>query len=270
MAVVTSLLSEAELHGLVDGHVDADRRPDILHRVASSPRDRERVASWQEQSDLIRDVFRGVENESLPSALNLRPPPHTLVPGNTVSWAARISPSSGDEAAIVIGKRSSKRRIIEMVVTTMVVAAGLAGAWTASTSSARAPAMALRGSLDETLARHAIAALSVKLPSSMAADAAAMPTTSIPDLTSFGFSFSAAEMRAGEPASMIFRYRNGAAEQIAVAVTRAPGEKLHALEARYDAFVWRAGPSAYAIAGSLDRDRLRAVAVSLRNAVLDD
>ena len=167
---------------------------------------------------------------------------------------------------------SSRWRFAEIALTTVVVVAGLAGAWTASTvaPSARGPTLTPRATLDEALARHAMAALSGKVPASVGAEAAAMPTTSIPDLTSFGFSFSAAEMRAGAPASMIFRYRNGAAEQIAVAVTRAPGANLRALETRYDAFVWRAGPSAYAIAGSMDRDRLRAVAVSLRNAVLDE
>ncbi len=63
-------VSEAELHGFVDGDIDCGRREAVEAFLAASPADAARVETWRRQNELIRAAFAPVETGawSLPLA----------------------------------------------------------------------------------------------------------------------------------------------------------------------------------------------------------
>jgi anti-sigma factor RsiW len=66
-------VSEAELHGFVDGDMDRGRREDVQNFLAASPGDAARVETWRRQNETIRAVFAPVETGPLPWSLPLAP-----------------------------------------------------------------------------------------------------------------------------------------------------------------------------------------------------
>jgi anti-sigma factor RsiW len=66
-------VSEAELHGFVDGDMDRRTREAVQAFLAASPEDAARVATWRRQNETIRAAFAPVETGSLPWSLPLPP-----------------------------------------------------------------------------------------------------------------------------------------------------------------------------------------------------
>src|ERR1700720_4146236 len=82
-------VSEAELHGFVDGDMDRGRREAVQAFLAASPGDAARVETWRRQNETIRAAFAPVETGPLPWSL-------PLAPGAEGVAAAR--PAAGGEA----------------------------------------------------------------------------------------------------------------------------------------------------------------------------
>lgn len=68
-----SPVSEAELHGFVDGDLDSGRREAVQLYLAVSPEDAARVETWRWQNETIRAAFAPVEEGPLPWSLPLAP-----------------------------------------------------------------------------------------------------------------------------------------------------------------------------------------------------
>ncbi len=66
-------VSEAELHGFVDGDMDRGRREAVQAFLAASPADAARVETWRRQNDTIRAAFAPVATGPLPWSLPLAP-----------------------------------------------------------------------------------------------------------------------------------------------------------------------------------------------------
>jgi anti-sigma factor RsiW len=66
-------VSEAELHGFVDGDMDRGRREAVEAFLATSPGDAARVETWRRQNEAIRSAFAAVETGPLPWSLPLAP-----------------------------------------------------------------------------------------------------------------------------------------------------------------------------------------------------
>ena len=250
-----SPLSDADLHGLVDGHIDPDRRAEVLRRAALSPRDRALIEAWQDQNDLIRAVFADAERELLPRALDMRTPPrlHTVL-------AAAVAPEAAKPA-------SRWRRAAGTAATVAAMAAGLAGSWYVSELPAegvRAPSANAPGE-ERMLADRTVAALAFGEPdaSASAVIAEPPPTSAIPDLSTAGFTFTGAEARGVPPKTVIFRYRNAIDERVAIGATRADGDDSEPVQ-RESGFTWHNGRIAFAIFGTVAPERLRVIAGSLR------
>ena len=250
----TSLLSDADLHGLVDGHVDPDRRADVLRRAAASPRDRALVEAWQDQNDMIRELFAGVEREPLPRSLDLRTPPQLhAIPLD------EVAPSP-------VAKPAGWRRFAMGAATLSFVVAGLAGSWYFSglpVDDTRTP-MARASGGERMLADRTVAALAFgELDATPAAVIAEPPPTDvIPDLSGGGFTFTGAEARDVAPRTVIFRYRNNLDERVAIGATRSAAGDSEPAQ-RDGGFTWRGRGVAYAIYGTVVPDRLRTMALSL-------
>ena len=272
----TSFLSEAELHGLVDGQIEAERRADVLRRAAKSVIDRERIEAWQGQAELIRAAFRGIDKEVVPPALDLQPPVRLLC--LPPALAARSEAADVAPLTVVVSDRPKMWRLAVAGLTVLVVGGGLfvtarvSGMWPSGHFAMQSKsAELLSGTVEDVLAGRTAGALAATLESSAPAKPVAMPTTSIPDLTSIGFTLSGAKSQVGELVSLVFRYRNAADEQIVIGVARAPGEWRQGVPGAFDdVVVWRVGGKAYAIGGTLRPDRLRAIAASLRDEAIEE
>ena len=251
------LLSDSELHGLIDGQIEVHQRADILRRAAASTVDRERIGSWRSQCELIRAAFQGVDREALPSSLDLRTPAklHALLP------------ALDDAPPIVIAKQRRGRLMLPSLAA-LVAAAGLATTWLAGGFTLATPEP---DTPDRALARR-VASGSAAGPAVL--PPSALPTATIPDLTSLGFALAGAELQAGEPTAMVFRYRNAAAEQITLGIARSDDARGTAATPRAapvgSALVWHAGLRTYALAGTMRPERLRILFPSVRDLSLDE
>lgn len=253
----TQVLSEADLHGLVDGHLDPDRRAETLRRAAASPRDRSLVETWQDQNDLIRAAFAGVEHEPIPSALDLRRP--TLL--HTVPLPAMASPTT------VVPPR---RRAARLAATSMMVVLGLASSWFVAGRPSGSPASVQQAASSDVgermLADRTESALAFgEVDPTMPSGAAELPPTStIPDLSSVGFTFLSAEARGVSPRYVVFRYRDSADGRVAIGMARTDGGDA-APARRETGYIWRSGHLGYAVFGTVSQERLHAIVGSLRN-----
>ncbi len=66
-------VSDAELHGFVDGELDRGRRGAVQAFLAASPADAARIAMWRRQNESIRAAFYPVETAPWPWSLPLAP-----------------------------------------------------------------------------------------------------------------------------------------------------------------------------------------------------
>ena len=266
MTTVHHRISAADLHGIVDGHLDADRRADILRRVAASAKDRALIEAWQGQNDLLRSAFRDVEREPLPTVLDLSRP-SSFTAGNS----AVPSDRRDDTRRAPPGRLRS--RLIAGAVVVFCLVAGLAGiiSLVESTTGDPIAEARLRGSVDEALSVQALSALldetgesgSAKRPLAKAA-LGDLPTTAIPDLKQAGFGLTLAETST-MPAALVFHYENAAADHVTISVARSAQTDADAAPARRGGtFGWHKGGNAYAIAGTMAPDAVRALAVALQ------
>ncbi|MGH6935840.1 MAG: anti-sigma factor family protein [Methylocella sp.] len=85
-------VSEAELHGFVDGDLDRGRREAVQAFLAASPEDAARVKTWQRLNETIRAAFAPVETEPLLWSLPVAPGPEGMAAtGHTVGGHAEAS-----------------------------------------------------------------------------------------------------------------------------------------------------------------------------------
>ena len=255
MSLTESPVTEADLHAFVDGRLTVDRRADVLRLLSSSRSDRILIEAWQDQNDVLRGAFAGVEREPVPATLNLAPLPHL-----------RLADPILPEPEPARSRRSG--RVFAALATAAIILAGLAGAWTLSDTSGGAIVDASsHSSIEEGLARTAVTALADvdAAPQTVGYTAGGgLPTTTIPDLSRAGFGLIRAEM-AALPASLVFHYENATADRVVISVTRSASTRSSQAPARIGgAWSWHRRDKAYAIAGTLPASRLRALATTLQ------
>ena len=245
-----SSLAEADLHNLVDGRVDPARRADLLRRLAASQTDRALVEAWQDQTEVIRASFDEVGREPLPVALNLAPPRLRCV---------------DNDALRPIRSAGTRRGGIAAAATALVIMVGLAVSWLAIGQGDRdgGSADASAAPADAALADRATSALAGP---ALAATAAPLPTLRLPDLTGAGLRLTDVSTLAGDPTTMVLRYRDEGRVRVAISIARSGVEAGSAAPtALGKALTWRRAGAAFAIAGTLPPERLQAIAASLQD-----
>ena len=262
----SNFVVDADLHGLVDGHIEADRRADALRRLAGSPSDRAKVEAWQSQNDLLRSAFAGIDREPLPAILDLRAKPRLqCIAAND---SPLVEPVGG---AFQAAPRQGRFGVA--VATILLIALAVGATWAVLNSADPEDTIAtpkLRGSVDAALASRSADAISRPAPVLAVTplrEGDRLPTSRIPDLRDAGFSFISAEIDASDPASILFRYQNGMGERVAVSVAyAAPQDEDKTAPVRIgNAYSWRKRDHAFSIAGTLRPGRLRAMALALLN-----
>lgn len=266
-------LSDADLHGVIDGHIEAGRRTEILRRLAAAPAERAKIDAWQAQNDLLKSAFLGIEKEPLPPSLRLVPTPtlHCIPRAETsIVEERRLHPS-----------RTHHRRALVGIASVLLIVGGLSASWMLIQSADKGPQlgdMRLRGTVDETLAMQTADAVETDAARRVAKTATAepdippvgLPTTTIPDLTPAGFTFISADSPPSRPRSLVFHYRNAGAERVVVGVIRAPQVAGAGPTRIGRSFSWHRDDNAFAIAGTVRSERLRAMATLLQNAGSDE
>ena len=80
-------ISDADLHALVDGELDSDRKRQAHAHLDNDANDAARVETWRRQNDAIRQAFSRVAREPLPLSLSLSANPAPVTPMSAASMS---------------------------------------------------------------------------------------------------------------------------------------------------------------------------------------
>ena len=263
MNTIAGLLGEAEMHGLVDGHLEADRRADVLRRLAASAADRALVEAWQEQNDMIRAAFRDVESEALPVVLDLAPPRLRCVEGDLDRPLAPLRAPMREPPA------AHRRNAFAGAAALLVVAVGMTGAWLISQGrydEMQRVNLTPPADLESMVADRATSALN-------AAGRTAAPGRSrahVPDFAADGLRLTDVSTQLGELGSLVLHYRDAGGGRVVLGLASAPDTAPTPPASVRGTIAWRRNGTAYALAGTLPAERLRKLARSLRDETGQD
>ena len=94
----TTVVTEADLHALVDGQLPSERVTVVTAWLRENPADAARVATWQAQRAQLQGLHRGLLDEAVPSALAA-----ALRPARRFGWPAQIAMAASLLAVGVLG-----------------------------------------------------------------------------------------------------------------------------------------------------------------------
>jgi anti-sigma factor RsiW len=261
-------VSEAELHGFVDGGMDRGRREAVQAFLAASPEDAARVETWRRQNEAIRSAFAPVETGPLPWSLPLAPGAEGVAThaaggqaeaGGSHSWRARWF-------ARLIGLSFASGALL---AASAAYLAGRVNAPEATPPSSEGPTPA--GTNDTVVAR-AMSALRTFEPPRAAArspdsegpgqDTAApiLPTLPVEGLKLAGVRAMPGEQ--GQMSCLIYARPDEANIALCVEKAGEPGESVARTAGNFPsaAIYWRQKGANYALVGALPEATLRSLA----------
>ncbi|HUI19459.1 MAG TPA: hypothetical protein VLZ74_00205 [Methylocella sp.] len=274
-------VSEADLHGFVDGGLDRARREAVEAFLAASPADAARAESWRRQNETIRAAFASGDAASLPWSL----PYASSAKGVTRGRAALGSRPAADVPAFSPSWR--ERWFVYFVglafASGVLLSAGashLAGRGEiqgAMPPSAGDPNLAA-ATTDEAFAGEAMSALlAFDQPSAAApvqsskeqGQAQDVAAPILPSLPAAGLKLTAVRAAPGEQGQMLCMfYEKQNAGHLAFCAEKTPGpsEMAARLSGNFPVarISWRQQGAHYALAGALPGPELRALAEAAR------
>lgn len=265
MAPFLSCLSEAELHGLVDGHIEQGRRVELLRRAASSPADRVRIEAWQEQAQALKTAFREIDREPLPASLNLHMPIRMQVAAAAANSNRAHTRWAFMRTRGIAGLSFAAAAASVLAAVVWLPGKGPGASWAALKAGLTSPTPG-----DAEVKGSIVPVRSVVLPDR---SAVAMPVSIIPDVTFAGFTFRSAETRFEPEPHLMLHYRDSRGDELAISITRAAPRETAPREADLpvgDSLVLHKGSATYSIAGSVDSERLKAISAGLRDELQDE
>jgi anti-sigma factor RsiW len=271
-------VSEAELHGLVDGDMDSGRHEAVQAYLAASLEDAARVETWRRQNAMIRAAFAPVETGPVPWSL-------PLAPGTEGAAATRQAAGGQAEAS---GSHLWRERWIARLIGLSFASGALLAAGAAYLASrANAPEAAPPSSegptpagLNDTYVTRAMSALRAFVPPLAAVrlspnregpqeDTAApiLPNLSVDGLTLAGVR----AVPGGQGQMLCLIYARPDAAKIALCVEKAgdPGDSVPRVPGGFPSsmIAWRQKGADYALTGALPEPELRALADAVRAEV---
>jgi anti-sigma factor RsiW len=265
-------VSEAELHGFVDGGLDRGRRRAVLAFLADSPADAARVETWRRQNEWIRAAFASLDTPHSPSPL----------PGVT----ARGGRQDDVRAATKIWLERWFAQLIGLAFAGgVVLTAGVTAVYFAERAALPQGVTLTSSDVSVAPADEAFAALSIKaLQTSGPPPAAGLSAKEkrqahnlaaplLPNLpAASGLKLSGVRAMPGEQGQMLcLYYTRPDAGTLALCAEKTPGpsETEARLSGSYPAAAisWRQKGANYALAGALPAPELRALADSVRAQV---
>ena len=281
-------VEEAELHALVDGELDAERRRRVEDHLLTHPEDAALVEGWRRQNAAMRAAFEPVLRENLPLSLRdaaARPPAPAQGPIETgaIQWGR---PGASRPAHRLDDLRASRRRqALLSTALTVLAAAAVAGivalVFVGGHDSPRPPATALAtqsyaGRAGLTYATYATDPRPVEIDISRRGELVAWLKERVgfarpPDLAALGLRLMGGRVAPGvaAPAGLLLYERaDGArlglyferAEAAGAPQSPRGGLGVTAIE-------WRSGGFAFVLVGPLAPEEMQAAAESAAAAV---
>ena len=273
------LVSEAELHGFVDGDMDRGRREAVQTFLAASPGDAARVERWRRQNETIRAAFAPVETGPLPWSLPLAPGAEGVAAtGHAAGGQAEASGSHAWRArwfAWLIGLSFACGALL---AASAAYLAGRVNAPEAAPPSSEGPTPV--GMNDNTFDTRAMLALRAFEPPPAAvrlspnSDGPEQDTGApiLPNLPVEGLKLAGVRAMPGEQGQMLcLVYASPDEANIALCVEKAgdPGETVPRVSDNFPsgAIYWRQKGAKYALVGAIPEARLRSLADRVRAQV---
>jgi hypothetical protein len=259
-------VSEAELHGFVDGGLERGRRDAVQAFLAVSPADAARVETWRRQNDAIRAAFASINTPPLPwSSSQAR---------GAGALADRICPASGGG----LWRERWFGRCVGLAFAGGVLLTACADYFTNHVGPPD-PDVSLAAGAGEAFAVQALSALQAFGPPPAAQRLSSKgeggaPSTAAPILPALPAPGTLAAVRAmpGAQGQMLCMfYARKDAGTIALCAEKTPGPNATAPrmagEFPLTAISWRQSGANYALAGALTEPELRALADEVRAQV---
>ena len=268
-------ISDADLHALVDGELDGDRKRQAHTHLDSDANDAARVETWRRQNDAIRHAFARVAREPLPLSLSLSASPAPVTP---LGMASPLAGPPIRMSQVQQGRRNRQMSLALAAFLAGCVASGVAlfsfqrevpvsGTALLSDSS---PAAATR----RALLAWRVFALDAQRPVEIyAAQKFALSSwlaervnlAAVPDLSSVGLKLMGGRVVTGEngPAALLV-YETGEGARIALYAERrgdpgVPGVSVTELGGARIA-EWRRDGLGHALVGIMPEGNMRAIA----------
>jgi anti-sigma factor RsiW len=254
-------VSEAELHGFVDGGLDRGRREAVQAFLAASPADAARVETWRGQNDKIRAAFASVE--AIPPPW---PSPHA--PGAGGAAPAGREPKGSGQSKVRAPTPMWRERWFAQLIG-LAFASGVvltAGAAYLDGEAFTVQAMAALRAFDQPPAAPGLSPKEKR----RAQDVAAPLLPNLP--VSYGLKLAGVRAMPGEQGQMLcLFYTKPDAGKLALCAEKTPGssETSTRLSGSFPsaAISWRQRGANYALAGTLSEPELRALADAVRAQV---
>jgi anti-sigma factor RsiW len=264
-------VSEAELHGFVDGDIDRGRREAVEALLAASPEDAARVETWRRQNESIRAVFAPGETGPLPWSLPLA--------RGTEGVAARGHAAAGQ--AVASGAQAWREHWFAPLIALSFASGALLAASAAylagRVNAPEAASASLEGptppGMNDTFVTRSMAALRAFEPPpatarlSPSGDGPGQDTAApiLPNLPVEGLKLAGVRALPGEQGQMAcLVYARPDEADIALCVEKAgdPGETVPHVSGNFPsaAIYWRQRGANYALVGALPEAGLRSLA----------
>ncbi|WP_408914020.1 anti-sigma factor family protein [Brucella pseudogrignonensis] len=245
-----SPITEAELHGFVDGHLSSEESARIAAILENDPDQAAIVDEWRKQNEGIRQLFSGyaLEKNSDANLIRARTRQH--------EWRYRWAVAASILAALVIGGLG-----------------GFAGSRIYDQPQQIASIEALP---QQAQAAYLVYASEVRHPVEVFSEEEAhlatwlgkrlnIPDLKIPDLSTFGFQLVGGRLLpVDSKPGAFFMYEDAAGKRLSVIVGRNPENRdtsfRFASNDGVETFYWIDGELGYAVSGEISRDHLRQIA----------
>jgi anti-sigma factor RsiW len=245
-----SPITEAELHGFVDGHLSSEESARIAAILENDPEQAAIVDEWRKQNEGIRQLFSGyaLEKNSDANLIRARTRQH--------EWRYRWAVAASILAALVIGGLG-----------------GFAGSRIYDQPQQIASIEALP---QQAQAAYLVYASEVRHPVEVFSEEEAhlatwlgkrlnIPDLKIPDLSTFGFQLVGGRLLpVDSKPGAFFMYEDAAGKRLSVIVGRNPENRdtsfRFASNDGVETFYWIDGELGYAVSGEISRDQLRQIA----------
>lgn len=246
-------ITDADLHAYADGQLDAERRALVEAHLANQPDMAETVAAWRAQRAALHEAFDSILSEPVPASMVKRP---------AFRWVGSAARMAAALALLLLGG---------------------AGGWVLNDRVAPQPVAAPAAPAGDPFASWARVAHVVYLPEvrravevkaedqtlvPWLAKRVGMPITA-PDLKATGFQLQGGRLIPGEskPAAQLL-YQDDSGKRITLYIRhgdtgdRRTGFRFEDAEG-VGVYYWIDGERGYALAGDLDRETLRHVAMQV-------
>jgi hypothetical protein len=255
-------VSEAELHGFVDGSLERGRRDAVQAFLAVSPADAARVETWRRQNEAIRAAFASINTPPLPWSWSQARGAGAL--------ADRICPASGGG----LWRERWFGRCMGLAFAGGVLLTACADYFTHHVGPPD-PDVSLAAGASEAFATQALSALQAfaaqQLLSKGEGGAPAQTAPILPALPAAGTVAAVRAMPGAQGQMLCMFYARKDAGTIALCAEKTPGPSATvprmAGEFPINAISWRQSGANYALAGALTEPELRSLADEARAQV---